>query len=177
MSRVTDLIKEINDTRTQVSASAKDEVKVMRTMLNDKDFKVDIYGPSGVEGQYCPYEEARILVTGIIKDTTKISSAEAMELANNYEFGRQESNIMVGLSKEFVNTYLETGRKLPLGGRADSDISIAKKIREERSGNFPVKVGVNDDGTDKYEIPAEENIIPAHGTLKVFSSCPPWLKN
>ena len=45
---VLNLIKEINDTRTQTSASAKDEVRVMRAMLNDPTFKVDVYGRSGV---------------------------------------------------------------------------------------------------------------------------------
>ena len=144
-------------------------------MLNEPDFKVDVYGKSGVEGQYCPYEESRIMVSNIIKDTTKISTKEAMDLASNYEFGKQESTIMVGLSKEFVNTYIETGRKLPLGGREKSNISIAKKVKKERVGNTPRKVGVNADGTDKYESTASAP-IPEHGSLKVYSSCPSWVK-
>ena len=82
---------------------------------------------------------------------------------------------MVGLSKEFVNTYIETGRKLPLGGREKSNISIAKKVKKERVGNTPRKVGVNADGTDKYESTASAP-IPEHGSLKVYSSCPSWVK-
>ena len=176
MDSVRELINEINTTRTQTSASAKDEIRVMRAMLNEPEFKVDVYGKSGVEGQYCPYEESRMMVSNIIKDTTKIPTKEAMELANNYEFGKQEATIMVGLSKEFINTYIETGRKLPLGGRETSNISIAKKVKEERVGSTPRKVGVNADGTDKYESVADSSPIPAHGSLKVYSGCPSWLK-
>lgn len=172
---VRDLINEINTTRTQTSASAKDENRVMRAMLNDPTFVVGIYGRSGLEGTYCPYEEARALVTNIIKETTKIPTKEAIELADNYEFGKQEANIMIGLSKEFINTYLETGRKLPLGGRKDSNISISKKIKKERTGGYPQKVGVNSDGSDKFV--ENPNSIPEHGSLKVYSQCPSWLKN
>ena len=176
-STVEELIKEINNTRTQTSASAKDETRVMRTLLNDPEFKVDVYGKNGVEGVYCPYEESRIMIGNIIRDTTKISGKEANELAQSYEFGKQESNIMIGIAKEFVNTYIETGRKLPLGGRKDSNISLAKKVKGERKGGFPQKVGVNDDGTDKYVKSGEDSIIPAHGSIKVYSQCPSWVKN
>ena len=171
---VLNLIKEINDTRTQTSASAKDEVRVMRAMLNDPTFKVDVYGRSGVEGQYCPYDEARSMVSTIIKDTTKISAKEAADLAANYTFGKQEATAMIGIAKEFVNTYVETGRKLPLGGRADSNISLAKKVKEARTNSFPKKVGVNDDGSDRYET-VDDGMIPAHKSIKVYSSCPSWL--
>ena len=175
MDSVRELINEINTTRTQASSKAKDEIRVMKAMLNEPNFKVDVYGKSGVEGQYCPYEESRIMVSNIIKNTTKISQQEAMNLANSYEFGNQESAIMVGLSKEFINTYIETGRKLPLGGREKSNISIAKKVKEERVGNSPRKVGVNADGTDKYENTPSAP-IPEHGSLRVYSSCPSWVK-
>ena len=175
MDSVRELINEINTTRTQASSKAKDEIRVMKAMLNEPNFKVDVYGKSGVEGQYCPYEESRIMVSNIIKNTTKISQQEAMNLANSYEFGNQESAIMVGLSKEFINTYIETGRKVPLGGREKSNISIAKKVKEERVGNSPRKVGVNADGTDKYENTPSAP-IPEHGSLRVYSSCPSWVK-
>jgi hypothetical protein len=174
VTRVMDLVKSIDQNRTQVSASNKDEVAVMRAMLNDDTYKVDVYGKSGVEGQYCPYEESRALAASILKGAANITSNEAIELANKYEFGKQDAIIMIGISKEFVNTYLETGRKLPLGGRATSDISIQRKIKEETVSSFPVKTGVNDDGSDKYEH-TQGRVIPAHGSLKVSSPCPPWV--
>lgn len=174
MESVKNLIEEINSSRSQTSASIKDEVKVMRAMLNDPTYKVDVWSRSGIEEQYCPYDEARSMIAKVLTDTTKISSNEAQDLANNYVFGKQESAIMVGISKEFVNTYIETGRKLPLGGRETSNISIAKKIKPETSKTFSKKVGVNDDGTDKFE--KASVIVPEHGSLKVFSSAPSWIK-
>ena len=155
--RVRELVNEINETRTQTSASAKDEARVMQAMLNDDSFVVDVYGNKGVKGQYCPYEESRTMIANIIKSTTKINAKEAEDLANAYEFGKQESTIMVGLSKEFVNTYIETGRKLPLGGREHSNISIAKKVKPEKA---------SDSG----------KVTPSHNGLKVYSGCPSWLK-
>lgn len=171
---VKSLIEEINSTRTQTSANVKDENRVMRAMLNDPTFVVDVWSRDGITSQYCPYKEARNLVANIIKDTTKIPSNEANELAFQYEFGKQESDIMIGISKEFINTYIETGRKLPLGARETSNISIAKKVKESRSNSFPKKIGINEDGSDKYETVTEGN-IPTHGSLKVYSPAPVWL--
>lgn len=175
-STTMELVKEINETRSQTAASAKDEIRVMKSMLNDPEFVVDVYGRSGIIGQYCPCNDAHIMAANIIKGATKMTTKEAEELASSYEFTKQDASILVDLSKEFINTYVETGRKLPLGGREKSNISIAKKIKEERSNSFPKKTGVNADGTDKYET-CGDGIIPAHGSLKVYSSCPSWLKN
>lgn len=157
---IRELVEEINSTRTQTSASTKDEVRVMRAMLNDPTFKVDVWGRNGIEGQYCPFDDARTMIANIIKDTTKMTTMEATELANNYEFGKQEASIMVGLSKEFINTYIETGRKLPLGGRETSNISIAKKVKESKSNNSD---------SDNNET------TKCHGSLRVFSPAPSWI--
>lgn len=173
---VKDLIKEINNNRTNASSNVKDEQRVMQAMLNDKDYKVDVYKSTGVVGTYCPYEESRRMLTNVIKDTTKIGAKEAAELAENYEFGRAESEIMVGISKEFVNTYVETGRKLPLGGREKSNIALEKKVKEARANTYPKKVGVDANGKDIYENVNDGTVIPAHGTLKVHAGCPAWLK-
>lgn len=172
---VKQLVADINQARTQTSSSVKDEIRVMKAMLNDPTFKVDIWSKDGIEGQYCPYDEARTMVANIIKDTTKISNNEATDLASSYEFGNQEASIMIGISKEFINTYIETGRKLPLGGRETSDIAIAKKVKEAHTNSYPKKVGVNEDGTDKYET-VDDGVIPEHGSLKVYSPTPSWLK-
>lgn len=173
---VIELIKEINETRTQTSASTKDELRVMQAMLNDNEFVVDVYGKSGAIGQYCPCEDAHNMAANIIKGAAKITTKEAEHLADNYEFTKQDASTFVNISKEFINTYVETGRKLPLGGREKSNIALSKKIKEERSNKFPKKVGVNDDGTDKYES-CGDGVIPSHNSLRVHSSCPPWLKN
>ena len=172
--KVMQLVHDIDTTRSGVAASAKDELRVMRSMLNDSSYQVDVYGKNGKEGALCPYDEARNIAANIIKTGAGIPASEAVELAQKYEFTKSDAQSMIAISKEFVNTYLETGRKLPLGGREKSNISIARKIKEERVSSFPVKVGVNADGTDKYES-SKGGVIPAHGSLKVYSPAPAWV--
>lgn len=172
---VRELIAQINETRTQSSASAKNEVDVARAMLNDRSYVVDVYGKSGVIGQYCPSEDARGMVKNILRATTKISSKEATELADTYEFTRGDAQTQVNFSKEFINTYMQTGRKLPLGGREKSNVSLLRKVKEEKENSYPRKVGVNEDGTDKYES-VSTGVIPEHESIKVMGGCPSWIK-
>ena len=175
---VKELVKSIDKNRTQASSSKSDEISVMRAMLNDDTYEVKVFSESKGEittTTYSPYNDARELITNIISDATSISKSEASELSKSYEFGKQAASIMVNLSKEFINTYLDTGRKLPLGGREKSNISIKQRVKEETISSYPIKVGVNADGTDKYDRVTGEK-IPEHNSLKVYSSCPSWLK-
>ena len=175
MESLKDIMESIKSERKQISSNSRDEIKVMKAMLNDSSYRVDIYGKNGIEGQFCPYEESRNMIANIIKNTTKISTNEAQDLADKYEFGKQDAAIMVNISKEFINTYIDTGRKLPFGGREDSNISIAKKIKPETEKTITKKIGVDDNGNDKYE---QINItIPQHSTLKVYGSAPSWKKS
>ena len=102
-----------------------------------------------------------------------------MKMIEAYEddgkFGKTESEIMVGISKEFINTFVETGRKLPLGGREKSNIALEKRVKEARPNNYPKKIGVDADGKDIYET-VNDGMIPSHNTLKVHAGCPDWLK-
>jgi len=172
--KVTDLVKKIDTEKTQSSASKADEISVMRAMLNDPDYKVDIYGKSGVEGQYCPREDAVVIATDILAGAGSIPKAEAQTLAAGYEFTKADATAMVGISKEFINTYLHTGRKLPLGKREKSDVSLKLKIKPESVSTFPIKTGVNPDGTPAYS--KQSTKVPSYETLSVAGSCPSWLK-
>lgn len=172
---VKELIADIAETRTQTSANSKDEVRVAQAMLNDPTYKVDIYTKKGVVGQYCPYEESRAMCAAIIKDTTKVSSKEAEELAGNYQFSKSDAQSMVNFSKEFINTYTQTGRKLPLGGRERSNVALQLKVKEAKMSSFP-SVAVDAEGNKIYTS-TQGKMIPEHETLKVSSSCPAWLKD
>ena len=134
--RVTDLVKDIRTNLKQRSASQKDEVKVMRAMLNDKDFRVGEYTKEGKVGEYSPYEDSRKMVSTILSSAAKIPSAEAKEIANKYEFSKAEAVTMINLSKEFVNTYVHTGRKLPLGGREKSDCKLIIKENKDAQKKY-----------------------------------------
>lgn len=171
-----ELVNEINQTRSQTSASAKDEVRVMKAMLNDPTYTVDIYSKDGVVAQYSPYNSARSLVSNIIKDTAKISGKEADELASNYKFGKSEASTMIDLSKEFVNVYMDTGRKLPLGAREKSNISLSRKVKESHPNTYPKKIGTDSNGKDIYET-VTDGMIPEFNSVKVYAPCPDWLLN
>jgi hypothetical protein len=145
--RVNELVKEIKSNLSQTSSSQKDEVRVMRAMLNDTEYKVGIYSKDGKEGEYCPADDARKMISSVISSATKIPAAEAEKLAHNHEFSKNEATSMIGISKEFVNTFLETGRKLPLGGREKSNVALSIKEVESSTRTYPKKVGVNSDGT------------------------------
>ena len=172
---VNEIIEEIKKNLSQESSSTKDEERVMQAMLNDKEYKVGVYTSAGKVDEYCPSEDARKMSASIIQSTTKISSAEAEKLADEHTFSKAEAKSMIGISKEFINTYTQTGRKLPLGGRATSNVKLIIKHEEEKTKRYPKKVGVNEDGTARYDQNAT-TVIPAHDTIRVQGSCPSWLK-
>ena len=146
----------------------------MQAMLSDSDYEVTIYGKDGAEGIYNPTNDFRSMCASIMSNAAKIPMSEAEQLMNDYNVKKSEASSMVSLSKEFVNTYLQTGRKLPFGGRETSDISISIKHNPSTTRTYPMKVGVNDDGTDRYT--KQPTTIPAYDSAKVHASCPPWVK-
>ena len=174
MSTVQNLVKEIKDGLSQTSSSTKDEIRVMQAMLNDTEYEVGVYGNTGLKETYNPAKDFRGMLSGVVASTTKISKEEAAALVNDHEVSKSEATTMVNVSKEFVNTYIATGRKLPFGGREKSNIAISGKEVEETTKTYPKKVGVNEDGTGRYE--SGERKVPAHFTAKVYGSCPDWVK-
>ncbi len=175
-STVKELINNIAETRTQTSANTKDEIKVAQAMLNDPTYVVDVYSKNGVSGQYSPYADTRAMIADIIKDATRVSAREADELARNYQFTKNGAQTMVNFSKEFINTYLQTGRKLPLGAREKSNCSLVKKVKEAKVSTFPVATSVDANGNKVYTS-SPAGMTPAYETIKVTGSCPSYLKN
>lgn len=156
------LVKDIKDNLDKKTASRKDERSVMKAMLNDPNFKVGIYSKAGKGEDYSPYEDTRKTFANIIAATTKMPVSEARELANGYEVTKSDADTFVNVSKEFINTYMETGRKLPLGGRKRSNVTLIKKEVPKRKTRVP-----NQD---------KSVTIPAHDSIKVYGSCPSWMK-
>lgn len=165
---VKDLVTSIKGDLRQSSSSNKDEISVMMAMINDHDFVVDELGKDGqVVSSYCPAEVANELAASIIKGATKMSAAEAEELANNYHYGKKEASAMVTLSKEFVNVYLDTGRKMKFGNRDGKSLVLAQKDREASSCTFPKRVGYSSDGKPIYQLASTE--ISAYKEVKAVS--------
>lgn len=174
METVNALIKEIHGTITQTTSSRKDEVRVMQAMLSDDSYSVDVYEKDGKVGTYCPANSAREMAASVVSGIAKISPEEAKTLAASYEFKKGEAECMVDISKEFVNTYLHTGRKLNLGGREQSDLALSLKEVPEGQRPFPKPIGVDENG--KKIFGRGVVIVPAYESMKVYSPCPEWIK-
>ena len=174
--KTVDLINEIKEGVSQKIASQKDEVRVMQTMLNDKDYSVGIYSKEGKVGEYCPYQDARNMLTSVMATAAKITKNEAATLADEHEFTKAEAETFVNVSKQFTLTYMETGRKLPLGKREGTNFSIYTEVEPEKYSTYPKKVGVDDNGKDIYEVVKKDEPTPEHLVLRTSSPCPEWLK-
>lgn len=174
MENVKQLVTGIREGLKQQNSSQKDEVAVMKAMLNDREYQVGVYSKEGQVGTFCPAEEARTMVSSVISGAAKIAHVEAKQLADEYEFSKNDAQNMVNISKEYVNTYLQTGRKLPLGGRETSDVSLSLKSVEAGTRTYPKKVGVDAQGNDVYEKATTE--VKPHTSVKVHGSCPSWVK-
>ena len=59
MSNVENLLKQINAGLNRVASSSKDEVEVMRAMMNDTKYKVTVYP---AKEEYNPSESLRLML-------------------------------------------------------------------------------------------------------------------
>ena len=151
MSKTSQLLTEIKEGLNQVSSSQKDEMRVMQSMLNDREYVVGIYGKEGKKEDYSPANEFRGMLSNVIASTTKIKKEEAVQLADRYDITKADAGVMVGISKEFINTYLGCGRKLPLGGREKSNYELSIKENKECVKKYPKQVGTDASGKKVYE--------------------------
>jgi hypothetical protein len=121
-----ELMGEIKEaTQKQKSASRVDEIRVMKTMLNDPDFTISIYDKNkGLIGQKCPHEDAVKFLTGTTAAITGLDTKSASELVSKYEFTKKDAIFMVENCRDFIQTYLSTGRKLPIAQTEDSEASL-----------------------------------------------------
>jgi hypothetical protein len=163
-----------DDRRIYDTKSQKDEVAVMMGMMNDTSYKIDVYAGSSYQGIYCPAQSFRRMISNTISDMTGMTRLESENLVNSYEFKKPEAQEMVNFSKEYINTYLKTGRKLPLGGREKSNVSLKAKTVPAGFVQFPVKVGEDKEGHAICE--SKEAYVGEYETIKVYGPCPVWRK-
>lgn len=171
--KVADLLNEIQTNHKQVSASQRDEVRIMQAMLNDTSYEVGVYAKSGKVDTYNPAKDFKSMQTNIVASVTKISKDEASKLVENYEATKADATTMVGISKEFVNTYLSSGRKLPLGGREKANFALSEKVVPRTEKTYQRRVN---SGTGDVTWEPGKKIIPEHKGLKARSSCPSWVQ-
>ena len=175
MENVKNIIDKIKSENSRVAASQKDEVAVMKAMLNDKDFHVTVYDKNGpTENMVSPSDCARSIASNVLTNAAGVPKEEANNIANEYEFTKSDAENMINISKQFIHTYLETGRKLPLGGRAKSNIALVKKVVPESIKGTPINSGTDDEGNNIWT--TKTTVRPEHDSIKVVSPCPNWLK-
>lgn len=179
MSSAKELIETIKadvEKKGRTAASQKDEVAFMRAMVNDRDFKVQVYDRNGPTDEYvCPSENARSIGVNTLMSTTHMSKDEATGLMNGYEYSNKDAENFVGISKEFVSNYLNTGRKLSLGMREKSNISLSRKVVAPSTSATPVKTGeIDENGKEIWTTKTTHN--PGHESIKVHAPHPPYIK-
>jgi hypothetical protein len=179
---VKEIIKEIEKKRIESTTgkkyetrSQKDEIAVMKGILNDPSYEVSVYDKNGCIGVYNPSKEIRKMIGGIITNTTGVQPNESKRIMDNYEFSTNDAKAMISFSKEFINSYMHTGRKMSLGGREKSDVSFIKRIIPEGTIKSPEIIGTNENGDPIYSN-TKETKLEEYETIKVFSPYPQWLK-
>ena len=81
------LVQEIKNSTNQIAINKVDEVRVMKAMLNDKDFTLGVFDKaSGYLGQKSPHEDAVKFVKNVMQGATGLDSKDSKHLAENYEF-------------------------------------------------------------------------------------------
>ena len=170
MEKINDLLKDIKG--VTCTASRKDEVRIMRAMMNDRDYVVTVYDKD-TQTPFCPSDCFRGVCASVMSSAARMPYAEAEEIMNNYEFKKSEAEDMIDFSKEFINTYLHTGRKLPLGGREKSCVSLALKHIKGGTRPYPKKIGIYKDGKPQYT--SGTSYVKDYDSIRVIAPAPSWL--
>lgn len=159
------LMEEIRKTtKKQRSASRVDEIRVMRTMINDPEYSVSIYDKNkGYIGTRSPREEAVKFISNVTSAITGIESKSAYELAKRYEFTKKDACFLLENHKDFTQTYLSTGRKLPIIQTESAEASIFSRELSEREKSVPSGTGSN-----------KNSIVPAYTKIVCRSKCPKY---
>ena len=174
MEKVNELLEIINKEAGTCTASKKDEVRVMKALMNDATYEVDVYGNDGKEDTINPSKTLRSFCSSVLTNAAKIPAVEAEHLMASYEFKKSDAEKIIDFSKEFVNTYLHSGRKLPLGGREKSNIALALKVVPPGERSYPKSVGVDKNGNKIYA--SAKTYVQSFESVKVFASAPSWVK-
>ena len=151
-------------TQKQCSSSRVDEIRVMRTMLNDESFHVSIYDRNkGYIGQRCPREEAVKFIGNVSAAVTGLETKAAMDLADNYEFTKRDAVFLIENARDFTRTYLATGRKLPIVQAENAEASLLYKSVSSKEKVVPTADGGK-----------HTTIFPAHNKVVCRSKSPKY---
>lgn len=133
-----ELIKSIIEKTNQTAINKTDEVELMQCMLNDKDFKVAIYDRNkGYLGSRSPRCDAISIAVDTLAGATGMSTVEAYALTEDYEFTKRDASRFINIGKDFISTYLQTGRKMNLVSEPRCEATVNLRYVEEHDKNVP----------------------------------------
>lgn len=168
-SELETLVQEIKQASSQVAINKVDEVRVMRCMLNDKDFSLSVYEKNvGYVGQKCPHDEAVTFVKNIISGSTGLDGKDSRHLAENYEFTKRDANFLLENMRDFIQVYTGTGRKMNIMQTAATEACIFTKDMSSGTKMVPDK-----------ENPGQSKRITTSPFIKLVSSskCPKYIED
>ena len=127
-SELDGLISEIKKSTKQTSINKIDEVRVMKCMLNDPDFKIGVYDRTvGYIGDKCPHEDAVMFVKNIIAGATGLDGKDSRHLAEGYEFTKKDAVFLIDNMRDFINVYSSTGRKINIMQNGTTEANLFTK--------------------------------------------------
>ena len=152
------LIADIKKNTKQTAINKVDEVRVMKSMLNDKDFSIGVYDKAqGYIGQKCPHDDAVKFVKNIVAGATGLDSKDSMHLAQNYEFTNRDANFLLSNMRDFLYVYTGTGRKINIIQSADTEAAIF--IREAKASDKLIPDKDNPGKTKKVRTSAYTKLV------------------
>ena len=165
-SELEQLVTEIKKGTTQIAVNRVDEVRVMKAMLNDKDYTIGVYDKgAGYIGQRSPHQEAVKFVKNVIAGATGLDNKDALHLAENYEFTKKDANFLLGNMRDFLYTYVGTGRKINIMQSATTEAALFTKEIAPSTKLVPDK-----------DNPGSTKEVPTSGYTKLVSAskCPKY---
>lgn len=173
MGNVLQTVETIKATRKQRSVSHRDEIAVAQEFLNNPDYVMDVYKKgAGKVGTFCPRDTFNKMNAMMIGTVAHVKPEEAAAMAAGYKVTKVGAECFVDLTKNYMNTYLDTGRKFALPGTAEHCFAFAIKEVDEGIKKYPATVASKDGKT--YS--TVEKKVPAHISIRAWGSCPDYIK-
>lgn len=157
------LIRSISESTTQTSISKSDEVTVMQSMLNDKEFQVAQFDRNkGYLGTHSPRETALSMINDALCNVTGMGQKEAAELSRDYHFSKRDASRQITICKDFVGAYMGTGRKMMMMSDPRGEASINLKYVKSHEKSVPDSNG----GSKKVMTPEKIKLVASNKTKK-----------
>jgi len=167
MSELNDLINNIKNETSQIYINKANEIDVMRCMLNDKDYSISVYDKNGYVEQRSPHEEAIKFIASVINRSTGLDKKDANYLAENFEFNKKDAVFLLNNSRDFISTYMNSGRKFNIMQTKDTEADIYTEKVDSKIKSIPIK-----DSDKKFK----EIKTSSYTKLKCSSKCPRYSK-